>query len=228
MHFIIDYNKKIIFGWSAKCGCSHVKRMYWFLQTGNQEHAIHIRKEYYNELPNDIENYTTILFIRNPYKRLVSGFLDKYNKKGTFRHKWKKQTLTFSEFVDNVVKCNWVEIEKHHFVPQTSEYFNEKIHFSKELKVFNISDIDYSFIEGLYNVKIPKRVLNFKGGHERKIYEKTFEEPVYELDIDQYATCNVQVKQFFNEKIRLKVFNFYENDFSFLRKHGFNFEIEHM
>jgi hypothetical protein len=31
MYFLIDDNKKIIFGWSAKCGCSHVKYMFKFL-----------------------------------------------------------------------------------------------------------------------------------------------------------------------------------------------------
>lgn len=34
-----------------------------------------------DEIPNDIENYITILFSRNPYKRVVSGFLNKYGIK---------------------------------------------------------------------------------------------------------------------------------------------------
>lgn len=225
MHFIIDYNRKIIFGWSAKCGCSHVKRIYWFLQTGNQKQRVHIGPEYNNLLPKDIENYTTLLFIRNPYKRLVSGFLDKYKKNGQCRYLWKKSLLTFSDFVNNVVKCNWDVIDFHHFCPQTSEYFNERIRFSKVLKVFNICDIDYSYIEGLYNVKIPECVLNYRGEHARPTYEEIITEPVYDLDIDSYLNFNVHVKQFYNEKIQAKVFDFYINDFRFLQEHGFDFEV---
>ena len=35
MFFLVDTNKKIIFGWSAKCGCSHIKTIFWFLQSDN-------------------------------------------------------------------------------------------------------------------------------------------------------------------------------------------------
>ena len=76
MHFLVDNNKKIIFGWSAKCGCSHLKLIYWFLQTGDA--TINSKKLHTNDskpLPNDIQNYTTIIVTRNPYKRIVSGFL---------------------------------------------------------------------------------------------------------------------------------------------------------
>jgi len=35
MYFIINNDKKIIFGWSAKCACSHIKRIYWNLDNDN-------------------------------------------------------------------------------------------------------------------------------------------------------------------------------------------------
>jgi len=31
MYFLVDNDKQIIFGWSAKCGCSHIKNIFWFL-----------------------------------------------------------------------------------------------------------------------------------------------------------------------------------------------------
>ena len=84
---LVDKDNKIIFGWSAKCGCSHAKHIYWFLKTGNLTNKIHSEKSS-NPLPNDIQNYTTLLFTRNPYERLVSGFLDKYARpKGKYRNR---------------------------------------------------------------------------------------------------------------------------------------------
>ena len=31
MYFIRDEIKKVVFGWSAKCGCSHIKMIYKYL-----------------------------------------------------------------------------------------------------------------------------------------------------------------------------------------------------
>ena len=102
MRFIVDEENKVILGWSAKCGCSHVKKMFRFLQNGKIHNPIHTDLDM-NSLPDEIENYTTIIVGRNPYKRLVSGFLDKYKPGGEYRHLWKKPALTFSSFVSEVV-----------------------------------------------------------------------------------------------------------------------------
>ena len=32
MYFLIDNKNLIIFGWSAKCACTHIKSIYYFLQ----------------------------------------------------------------------------------------------------------------------------------------------------------------------------------------------------
>ena len=70
MFFIINEEKKIIFGWSAKCGCSHVKKIIHYLKNGQIDNKIHNPKSEINILPDNIDNYEIILFIRNPYKRL--------------------------------------------------------------------------------------------------------------------------------------------------------------
>lgn len=119
MYFMVDINKKIIFGWSAKCGCSHIKSIFYFLQTDNVTNKIHTAKDK-NILPDDIENYTTIIFTRNPYKRIISGFLDKYPKGGQYRKLWKDSFLSFNKFVDELIKYKWKQIEIHHFTPQTT------------------------------------------------------------------------------------------------------------
>jgi hypothetical protein len=225
MYFLVDTNKKIIFGWSPKCGCSHIKYIFWFLQTDNLENLIHTKKDS-KELPNDIENYTTIIFTRNPYKRIISGFLDKYRKDGEYRKSWKESFLSFSQFVDKLINYDWKTINFHHFTPQTTEKFDKRILLSKNIKFYDIGKIDYQYIEQLYNKKIPECVINKKLGHERIYNIKTdiyFDKYVYNLNIDDYIDYNIDIKYFYNKEIREKVFTFYINDFSFFNENGINY-----
>ena len=169
MHFLVDEKRKIIFGWSAKCGCSHVKRIFYYLQGDGINCKIHTKRDYNVPIPIDIENYTTLLFIRNPYKRIVSGFLGKYKKGGRFRHTWKNTKLSFSEFVSKLKDTIMVDKNLvHHFTPQTTERFDKKILLSKNIKFYEIENIDYKYIETLFNEKIPLSVINKKQGHERR------------------------------------------------------------
>ena len=158
----MDESLKIIIGWSAKSGCSHIKKIFWYLKTNNENHKIHFHKEH-NDLPGDIENYVVILIIRNPYERVISGFLDKYSPEGMYRNLWKKKEISFTNFINQLIKNNWLVIDKHHFTPQTTQTFDEKIILkAKELKIFDIKNIDYTYIEDLYNKKITDNLLNFK------------------------------------------------------------------
>ena len=226
MHFVVDQDNKIIFGWSAKCGCSHVKYIYWFLKTGNLTNKIHSEKSR-NPLPNDIQNYTTLLFTRNPYERLVSGFLDKYARpKGKYRNRWKDPVLSFSLFVDKLVAKDWKTIDKHHIGPQTEEAFDKRIFLSKHIRVYDIKNIDYRYIEHLYNKQIPEGVINKTFGHERRLRVKEnvlYDTYVYDLPVEDYFQHSVDIKYFYNEEIKQKVYDFFVNDFTMCNEYGIDY-----
>lgn len=222
MHFLVDTKRKVLFGWNAKCGCSHIKRIFWFLQNNKLDNAIHTNAAE-GGLPNDIANYTTVIICRNPYKRIISGFLDKYRSEGQHRGLWKYSTITFSMFIDELLKNDWKMIDYHHFTPQLSEAFDEKILESKCIKCYDIEHIDYNYIEELFNIKIPEIILHKKCGHERDKYALDFIAPVYDLNINEYYYYNVNIKYFFNEELKQKIFTFYEKDFIFFKE----FEIDY-
>jgi hypothetical protein len=225
MYFLIDNKNKIIFGWSAKCGCSHVKNIFWFLQNDKINNSTHT-KEAMNRLPEHIENYNTVIFTRNPYKRLVSGFLDKYKKFGEFRHKWNRPSITFTSFVNELIKNKWELIERHHFTPQTSENFDAKMIRSKTIKFFDIENIDYEYIEQLYNKSIPDNVKNKKMGHERIFAinkSKKIEDYVYDRELDGIVDSDINIRYFYNEELKSKVLDFYRNDFNFFNQNGIDY-----
>jgi hypothetical protein len=227
MYFIVDNDNKVIFGWTPKCGCSHIKRIYKYLKynviqaTSDKIHVLQKHK-----LPDDIQNYTTIIICRNPYKRLISGFLDKYKINGEFRHLWKYRFITFSLFINELCKNDWKMVEKHHFAPQTSEEFNKNIIMcSKCVKCYDLDNIDYKFIEELYNKKISSDILNKKEGHERKTYTNNYNDYVYNLYMFKYYCYNVETKYFYNKILQDKVYNFYKEDFIFFNNMGFDYTL---
>ena len=67
MYFLVNGTKKIIFGWSAKCGCSHIKYLWNELNNGKPLPASELHNNSYNQLPLDFHKYTILIFIRNPY-----------------------------------------------------------------------------------------------------------------------------------------------------------------
>jgi len=227
MLFLVNEEKKVIFGWSAKCGCSHVKNIFYYFQSGEFCHpgeSVH-RGHDYNTLPENLETYTLILFVRNPYKRLISGFLDKYGPEGEFRHLWDITTpITFSNFVDKVVNKSIV-IDQHHFTPQTSEHFCDRIREHKKKYVFDIDSIDYSLLENIFKQKIPVEVLEYRGEH-CYTFKRINSIDIFDIVVDEYHGLKPPLRCFYNNEILKKVDEFYKEDFEFLLKMGFNYTVK--
>jgi len=223
MYFLIGQNYNILFGWNTKCGCTHIKRIRNFLENNNK--GIHQSYED-NYLPENINELIIILIIRNPYKRLVSGFIDKYKDNGQQRHKWlNNKPLTFTNFVDEIVKENWEEIDAHHFIPQTSNgFYYNKLKNHKNLLIYDIENINYTYIETLFNKKIPHDLINNKGGHHNT-KTSSINKPVYDLLQIEYEEFKPTLCSFYNETIKQKVYNFYKDDFEYFKEIGFDYKI---
>ena len=138
---------------------------------------------------------------------------------------WLKKDIKFSKFVNEL--GNWEIIDKHHFSPQTSFFFTDKILNCKIIKCFDIENIDYDYIEKLYNKKIPKQLINFKGKHARYNVKQdvNINKYVYDLNMDDYYNFQLETKYFYNKELKQKVFNFYKNDFLFFSKLGLDYEL---
>jgi len=230
MHFIVDKIKKCIVGWSAKCGCTHIKYwMYYLLKKERYNNDSNIEELHtffgWDSLPRDFLDFTLVLIVRDPYKRLVSGFLDKYASYTHCYHRWNPNvSLTFANFVRELETNSWIHIDQHHFTPQSSDAFDfERIKHHPKMHIFDIEKIDYTLFECIYNTKIPEDVICYKGSHIKKntIHMK---QNVSHLDASLYNSYLVPFTFFYNKEIKDSVYQFYKKDFDFFREYGFHFD----
>lgn len=229
MHFLIDNKFKVIFAFSAKCGCSSVKKI--FLENTSNTELIDLYKfnktmhfnETCNKLPDNFENFYIIIFIRNPYKRLVSGFFNKYLIGGEYRSTWKKnEPINFENFVNTI--CHeglGNNIERHHFTPQTSEKWEDRLIEHKNLTFMKISDIDYSLLNTIFKTDKIKEIHY----NNTNITEYNSIENAWNIQIDELFSMSPDYSCLYNKELKEKVYNFYKKDFEVFKKFGFDFDI---
>lgn len=249
MYFWTDHTRRIVFGWSMKCGCTHVKYLFHYLVSNGQDtdkQSVHTAKNIGRGgsasaliecLPSRIENYTVFLFVRNPFKRLVSGFLDKYRPSehgNSFADaRWKHPTLTFSLFVNELEKREWKMVEQGHFEEQTASHFKPEIFRAKELHCYDIEHIDYSQIETAFGTTIPAEVRNYRGDHTRDISVKSPASAstsisastiVADWELSTYFKQKVPVASFYTPDLKRRVREFYNADFYFAKLLGIDYD----
>lgn len=167
MRFLIDTNRKFMIGYTPKAGCTHMKHIFYYMRDGKTPADVHAVKitGLTKDVEKDIGTYTVMIVVRNPYERLVSGFLDKYRPlNGEFRKKWKSKKITFTKFVDTLVAGDKKRIDENHFLPQTQARkgvptdWHAIVQRAKVCVVCDIKNINYTLIECVYKKKIPKEI----------------------------------------------------------------------
>lgn len=231
MYFLKDDKNKILYGTTPKAGCQHIHSLVRYLRNN-----IYIKKLWNMDQANilDVEkykDYLLIIFFRNPYERLVSAYREKYTKELTNRFKFKNINyldIKFIDFVDDLIENKFNNIEKTHFNSQSfykSDKLEDLLQPYKNKLFYDIKNIDYSYLEKLYNKNIPKSIIDFKGGHSyknklnKKKITKKFNKPIYNLQYKEYKDYDVDLSNYYNKNIKKKIQNFYQQDLDFARKY---------
>ena len=232
MHFLIDNNLKLIFGFSAKCACSTIKTIFLENTTDNDLRQIYLEKgdmhfceTYTYSLPKDISSFKIILFIRNPYKRIVSGVIQKYSRSETgCQHLWKQplKKLTFYNFINTMILEGLGKtIDEHHFTPQTTEKWDDRLLEHKDVLVMDIEHINYNILNNLFKTNnIVNIVIN-----PEMIGNKNIIDNAWNIQIDELKKMKPDYKCLYNDEIKNKIYHLYKKDFEIFKKLGFDYNI---
>ena len=225
MYYLVDPINKVIFGWSAKCGCTHIKTLFYYLTNDNPFFQVH-RPHSYASLPSDYVNYNIIIITRNPYDRIVSGFREKYMEQVITLEGYDSITLTFNEFTKELEKNGLTNINSHHFTRQLSEKWDNDLININTIKYYDINFINYDYISSLYNgMIIPDEVKNFRGPHIVRQSNIVCQEPVYNEPYSVYKDKKVSTTLFYNDDIKNRVYKIYQKDFIYFEAIGIKYDL---
>ena len=151
------------------------------------------------------------MLVRNPYKRLVSGFLNKYVNK--LHYKNPPNCNCFYDFC-RILQKNPEQIERRHFEKQTA---HKGWDFYNELQRPNIKYIlDTSKVNDIIKI-LGLNIPEIKKNYNNKKIEKHEKKNLWSLDYNNLRNLNnIDYSNFYNDDIKKIVYNIYKDDFIFL------------
>ena len=222
MHFwVIKEHKTIIF-FSSKCGSTTIYT-YMKLYYNDKSRKIYKNPLILNKRDNieDLKNYkmykgyNLILIGRNPYHKLVSGFLDKYVG-GIYKNP--SNCNNFEDFVNLLTKNkNKIpkNINKSHFKPQLSgrgfDLFNKIKNNNNRCLIIDIKDIN---IVGNYLNLQNKDIV----ARERIVKKELDNDNLWTLKYKELKNKKLNYDNFYNDDLKKKVYNYYKKDFEFFKR----------
>lgn len=217
------YSKKYnyIIGWSAKSGCTYFRQL--FLELHKKEldqdptDRWHVLEKDF-PIPKNINNINKIILCRNPYKRVVSMFANKYcggKDHRVLSYKFKLRKVTFREFIYALSyfkkqnKLNFIDI---HIQEQTL-HFNKNNAYIIKIEEFNNNIINLYKSLGLLSI-IPNIEIFFKKKITKNETTRN-NETIYVFDKEYNINNTVfpDYKYFYDKKLLDLVYEIYKNDF---------------
>ena len=212
------YNYIII--WNAKCGCTYFRQL--FLELHKDELKTQPRNEWH-ELHNDfslpkinIDKISKIMVCRNPYRRVVSMFCNKYcGTTSVLPTLIKLQKVTFKEFVNALKKIkqqgelNNIDI---HIVEQSNLMY-------KNTEIVKLENFNEGIIDAYKNINLDQLVPNIKMflNDKNVLKNQTIickdTEYVYDKEYSINNTVFPDYKFFFNVELLDLVYYIYKEDF---------------
>lgn len=252
MHPFINEERKVIFWWSAKCGCTTVKSIMlesmaldWaFKRCSTDEESVRdsVRRLLYLKskvngsvtdkvvrdflVSHGVNNihcliagsfrrlnlafaarYRNVLFVRDPFKRFVSGFMDKHIE-GFFTKKFRP--MNFLDGARNIIR-----LDRHHFSPQTSVAFLPNLRYEK---VFDISAVDYAYLSSLLGMRVEPRAMHKSNPYVGECKSELHLAPYEELSAMKASGNLPDYDCFYDEESKRLVGEYYKGDIEFISR----------
>ena len=199
MYPIVLHEYGIIVLWSAKSACSSIKKTLLTVLKIDVDDVDDIHDffgyadtEYSDiDLESPYDEYKVIMVIRNPYDRILSGYVDKYMKHSDI-YVLPEGVNNFDDFVEHLHKFP-KDIDQHHFCPQTSEFGWEWLQKSgrKPDYIFSLGEIGgfYDLIESIVGNKVRRYKANSSRKKSIKYKKKTRDltSKIYKNDLKYFS-----------------------------------------
>jgi len=228
---IHDLKTNVVFWFSQKAGCTYVKGLYLKYCGINKiwphqlpEEGLPITDLHYTH---DIADPIHILFIRDPYKRIVSGFLEKLTLKPEYPDEHIKflsnykmgDHLNFEEFIEGL-KQHPI-FEDPHFSAQANKAYDPNIRFDK---VFDVDHIDRPYLDELFHTSTEDPEHK---GYFTQYKRYTGKKPAYQLSINEIdqLPCKPEYNQFYNAGIKYRIEELFAKDFLLFGEYGFYYDV---
>lgn len=212
-NYLFDRNNKLIFGWTAKAGCTVVTKMFFknmnlldeALNYSPWVHNYQFHKFYKNNgvvNENDLLNKNNIKlkFVRNPYTRAVSSFIHA----GKHKHIIKNQNLSFKEFL---IKIKNNKIYNSHYGLQICTLEKNNKIFDEIIKIENIKN-EINRINKKYNLNLD---CDFSSRHH-VIKNNNLNSYVGDIKYDDLNNNIPPYKYFYDDEIKQLVYDIYKID----------------
>jgi hypothetical protein len=200
---------------SPKCSCRSVSDFAWAVSNNKAMRC---------------DTRINIIVFRNPYRRLISGYLNKYVEHTKYIEAARKQRVdinlsTFEDFVQELSRSGLRYIDKVHFSSQIEKY--KRISFDIVSNSENLEPLG-NYINRLFftTETMPFRVNKYgpKAGMESSPSQQVecLPEPAWKVEAATLLD-RIRAKQtppyeaFFNESLKGRARELYEKDFDFLQ-----------
>ena len=221
MNYAYSQKYNYVIGWSAKSGCTYFRQLFLELHKDELDYIPpsnwhNLEKDF--PIPKNIDSINKIIICRNPYKRVVSMFTNKYCGPAPIailQNKFKLDKITFRNFVKKLAyfkiqnKLNCID---HHIKEQTFN-FNKKHAYIIRLEEFDENIIN--IYKSLNLQPLIPNIKNFLNNDTCKNITKKNNETVYVYDkeYDINNTLFPDYKYFYDIELLDLVYKIYENDF---------------
>ena len=217
----VIYSKKYNYTitWCPKSGCSLIRNL--FLQLHKNECKKELTNSYHSihkDFPYNGENIKhRMILVRNPYKRVVSMFTNKYM--GLQNKLYDKINLKKDSFYEFVLflynnKENLVKVKDGHILKQS-------IQDKKDCKIIKLENLNeellnfYKKIDNNLYLKVKKFLNNSQTIHLRnKTRRDNTTEYIYNKEFETNKLLSwPDYKYFYNDEIKEMVYEIYKDDF---------------
>lgn len=214
---------KYLIKWNAKCGCTLIRRFFLYLHKDEKdckenEWQTGLKTFRYN-FEDKPQIINTFIVVRNPFKRVVSMFINKYMgplNVDNLRHKFILPENSFLSFVLKLKelkeKNEWLDI---HLIPQ---YYNYNDDDDIIIKLENIKNRLINLYSTIYRLNpLKRKTIEFFSKDIGFINETVKNNTTNFVGLtkykDNYNGPWPDYKFFYNEDIKKLVYEIYKEDF---------------